>query len=95
VAKAQAAWEVAQCYLRDAGTALVLLDEVNVALRHSYLDVQQVLADLRARPPLQHVVLTGRHAPAELIDAADTVSDVRLVKHAFRQGIRAQKGIEW
>jgi cob(I)alamin adenosyltransferase len=95
IAQAQAAWVVAQRYLRDPGTALVLLDEVNVALRYGYLDVQQVLADLRARPPLQHVVLTGRHAPAALVEAADTVSDVGLVKHAFRQGIRAQKGIEW
>ena len=73
---------------------LVLLDELNIALKYHYLDVQTVLADLRARPAAQHVVITGRGAPPELIEAADTVTDMTLVKHAFSQGIQAQPGVE-
>lgn len=94
-AKAHEAWAMARRYLQDPGFQLVLLDEVNIALKHGYLDVQTVLDDLMARPDLQHVVLTGRHALPEIIAAAHTVSDVQMVKHAFKQGIRAQKGLEW
>ena len=95
VEKAREAWAVARRYLQDPAIALVLLDEVNIALKHGYLDPIEVLADLAARPPMQHVVLTGRHALPEIVEAAQTVSDVQLVKHAFKQGIRAQKGLEW
>jgi len=94
VAKAEAAWEVARGLLRDPAIGLVLLDELNIALKLHYLDVDTVIADLRARPPMQHVVITGRGAPQALIDAADTVTEMTPVKHAFKQGIKAQRGIE-
>ncbi|TWI53758.1 cob(I)alamin adenosyltransferase [Pseudomonas duriflava] len=89
------AWEVAVELLNDPGIALVVLDELNIAFKHGYLDVDQILEDLRNRPLTQHVVVTGRGAPQALIEAADTVSDMSLVKHAFQSGIRAQKGIEF
>ncbi|WP_354682110.1 cob(I)yrinic acid a,c-diamide adenosyltransferase [Cupriavidus necator] len=94
VAKAQAAWEVARGMLRDPAIGLVLLDELNIALKLHYLDVEQVIADLRARPPMQHVIITGRGAPPALVAAADTVTDMTPVKHAFQQGIKAQRGVE-
>ncbi|SPA38169.1 cob(I)alamin and cobinamide ATP-dependent adenolsyltransferase [Cupriavidus taiwanensis] len=94
VAKAEAAWEVARAMLRDPGIGLVLFDELNIALKLHYLDVEQVIADLRARAPMQHVVITGRGAPPALVEAADTVTDMTPVKHAFQQGIKAQRGVE-
>ncbi len=94
IAAAEAAWEVSREMLRDPSIGLVILDELNIALKHGYLDLDQVLADLQARPPMQHVVVTGRGAKPELIDLADTVSEIGVVKHAFQAGIRAQKGIE-
>lgn len=94
VAKAEAAWEVARGMLRDPTIGLVLFDELNIALKLHYLDVEQVIADLRARPPMQHVVITGRGAPPALVEAADTVTDMTPVKHAFQQGIKAQRGVE-
>ncbi len=94
VAKAEAAWEIARTMLRDPDIGLVLLDELNIALKLHYLDVDMVIADLRARPPMQHVVITGRGAPPALVEAADTVTDMTPVKHAFQQGIKAQRGVE-
>lgn len=94
IAAAEAAWAVSLEMLRDPAIGLVVLDELNIALKHGYLDLEQVLTDLQARPPMQHVVVTGRGAKPELIDYADTVSDIGVVKHAFQSGIRAQKGIE-
>lgn len=94
VAKAEAAWEVARGMLRDPSIGLVLLDELNIALKLHYLDVERVVEDLRARPPMQHVVITGRGAPPALVEAADTVTDMVPVKHAFQQGIKAQRGVE-
>lgn len=93
--KARAAWDVARALLRDERIGLVLLDELNIALKHRYLDLAQVIADLKSRPPAQHVVITGRGAPPELIALADTVTDMTLVKHAFKAGVRAQPGVEW
>lgn len=93
--KAEAGWDHARRMLADPALGLVLLDELNIVLKYRYLDVQQVLADLRARPLMQHVVITGRAAPPEIIEAGDTVTEMTLVKHAFHQGIRAQKGVEW
>lgn len=95
IRSAEAGWAHARGILADPAIGLVLLDELNIVLKHRYLDVQQVLADLGARPPMQHVVITGRAAPPELVEAADTVTEMTLLKHAFAQGIRAQKGIEW
>ncbi len=95
IAKARAAWDEAKKLLRDEGIGLVLLDELNIALKLRYLDLPTVLADIAARPAAQHVVVTGRGAPAELVAAADTVTDMTPVKHAFTAGIKAQPGIEW
>ncbi|WP_070411621.1 cob(I)yrinic acid a,c-diamide adenosyltransferase [Pseudomonas lundensis] len=94
IAAAEAAWEVSRHMLRDPSIGLVVLDELNIALKHGYLDLDQVLTDLQARPPMQHVLVTGRGAKPELIDLADTVTEMNVVKHAFQAGIKAQKGIE-
>lgn len=94
MAKAEAGWRKAKELLGNPGVGLVLLDELNIALRCKYLDVKQVVADLRSRPPMQHVVITGRGAPPEIIEVANTVSDIGVVKHSFAEGIRAQKGVE-
>lgn len=96
IQKAQAAWETALSYLQNPAYRLVLLDEVNVALKHGYLKVEQVLAGLAEKPSDSHVILTGRGAPTALIEAADLVTEMTLVKHPFReQGIKAQPGIEF
>lgn len=94
IAAASAAWEKVVEMLRDPTVDLILLDELNIALKYKYLDLAQVMRDLQARPAMQHVVITGRGAPAELIAIADTVTDMGVVKHAFEAGIKAQKGIE-
>ncbi|NJR69530.1 MAG: cob(I)yrinic acid a,c-diamide adenosyltransferase [Synechococcales cyanobacterium CRU_2_2] len=94
--KAQEAWEMALGYIRDPAFRLVLLDEVNIALKLGYLSVEQVLAGLAQKPQDSHVLLTGRGAPQVLIDAADLVTEMALIKHPFReQGIKAQAGIEF
>ena len=95
VAKAEAAWAKARELLADASIGLVLFDELNIALKLRYLDVNQVVTDLQTRPPMQHVVITGRGAPPELIEAADTVTDMTLVKHAFKAGVKAMPGVEF
>ncbi|MEH6491251.1 cob(I)yrinic acid a,c-diamide adenosyltransferase [Halopseudomonas sp.] len=95
VAKAQAAWAVAVELMRDPQVALVLLDELNIALKYGYLQLEQVIADIQARPAAQHVVVTGRGAPPALLEVADTVTEMGMVKHAFKAGIKAQKGIEF
>ncbi len=93
---AQAAWATALGLIQDPDYRLVLLDEVNVALKHGFLSVDQVLAGLAEKPPMTHVVLTGRGAPPALIEAADLVTEMTLVKHPFRdQGVKAQPGIEF
>lgn len=94
IAAAEAAWEVSRQLLRDPAIGLVVLDELNIALKHGYLDLDIVLSDLQARPPMQHVIVTGRGAKPELIELADTVTEMGMIKHAFQAGIRAQKGIE-
>lgn len=94
IAAAGAAWQEAARMLSDPAYDFVLLDELNIALNKDYVPLGQVLAALAARPPRQHVVVTGRGAPQALIDAADTVTEMRLVKHAFKAGIKAQHGIE-
>ena len=95
IVKAQQAWEQARIFLRDPACGLVVLDELNIALKYRYLDVHDVIADLLDRPPMQHVVITGRAAPPELIEVADTVTEMNVVKHAFKAGIAAQAGTEW
>jgi cob(I)alamin adenosyltransferase len=94
--KAQAAWEKSLEYIRNPDFKLVLLDEINIALKMSYLQVEQVLAGLAQKPAATHVILTGRGAPTALIERADLVTEMTLVKHPFRdQGVKAQPGIEY
>jgi cob(I)alamin adenosyltransferase len=94
--KASAAWEKSLEYIRNPDFKLVLLDEINIALKMGYLQVEQVLAGLAQKPADKHVILTGRGAPAALIDKADLVTEMTLVKHPFKdQGVKAQPGIEF
>src|SRR5215204_2525003 len=95
IAAARAAWAVAQEMIADPSYRLVLLDELNIVLRYDYLPRDEVLAVLRAKPRDLHVVVTGRNAPAELIEMADLVTEMSLVKHPFRAGVKAQPGIEF
>jgi cob(I)alamin adenosyltransferase len=95
IAAAERAWEEARKMLADPSFRLIVLDELNVALRYEYLPLDTVLETVAARPPEQHVVITGRNAPTALIDAADLVTEMTLVKHPFRAGIKAQAGIEF
>jgi len=96
IAMAAAGWERAKALIRDPSIRFVLLDEINIALRYDYLDVTEVIAFLEAEKPADtHVVLTGRNAKPELIDAADLVTEMTLVKHPFRDGVKAQAGIEF
>jgi len=94
IAAAQAAWQIAARMLGDERYRLVLLDELNIALVKQYVTLEQVLPALAARPAGQHVVVTGRGAPDALVAMADTVTEMRVVKHAFEAGIRAQLGVE-
>lgn len=96
IAAARAGWEKAKDLIRNPQIRLVLLDEINIALRYDYLDVDDVLTFLAAeKPPLTHVVLTGRNAKEALIEAADLVTEMTLIKHPFRSGIKAQQGVEF
>ncbi len=94
IATAVRGWEVAKGMLSDPSLHLVILDELTYLLNYGYLEEARVLADIAARPPTQHVVVTGRAASENLMEMADTVSEIRDLKHAFRSGIRAQPGID-
>ncbi len=87
-------WAVAQNMLNDSSYDLVVLDELTYLLSYKYLEGEGVLADIQKRPIMQHVVVTGRAATDELVELADTVSEIADVKHAYRDGIQAQKGID-
>ncbi len=96
IAAAAAGWEKAKELIRDERNRLILLDEINIALRYGYLDLDEVLRFLdEEKPPLTHVVLTGRNAAERLIEAADLVTEMTLIKHPFRSGIKAQAGVEF
>ena len=96
IAAAQAGWEKAKELIRNPEIQFVLLDEINIALRYDYLDIDEVVEFLLTeKPPMTHVVLTGRNAKEELIATADLVTEMTLVKHPFRDGIKAQKGVEF
>jgi cob(I)alamin adenosyltransferase len=95
IAAARNAWEMAKTMLADPSYRLVLLDELNIVLRYDYLPLDEVVATLRAKPRDLHVVVTGRNARPELIEAADLVTEMTLVKHPFRGGVKAQPGIEF
>jgi cob(I)alamin adenosyltransferase len=93
---AKLAWEKSLSYIVDESYRLILLDEINVALKLGYLDPEEVLAGLEQKPPNTHVILTGRGVPAAIIDRADLVTEMNPIKHPFReQGIKAQPGIEF
>lgn len=96
IAAARAGWDKARDLIRDPCIRMVLLDEINIALRYGYLPLDEVLDFLREeKPPMSHVILTGRNADPALIAMADLVTEMTLIKHPFRQGIKAQKGIEY
>jgi cob(I)alamin adenosyltransferase len=96
IAATQAGWEKAKALIADATVRMVVLDEINIALRYDYLDVNEVIEFLKnEKPDMTHVVLTGRNAKQELIDAADLVTEMTLIKHPFRSGIKAQPGVEF
>lgn len=93
---AQAAWGKAKDLILDPANRMVLLDEINIAIRYDYVDVNEVVAFLQEhKPAMTHVVLTGRNAKEELIEAADLVTEMELIKHPFRSGIKAQIGVEF
>ena len=95
VAAAERAWSKAQELMADTSFGLIVLDELNIALRYDYLDLNSVVAALAARRPGLHVVVTGRNAKPELVAAADLVTEMTLVKHHFAAGVKAQAGIEY
>jgi len=95
IATARRAWEQALAMLGDATYDLVLLDELNIVLKYHYLPVEEVISALQGRPAMQHIIITGRGAPQELIDVADTVTRMDEVKHAYQAGVKAQKGLEF
>ena len=95
VAAAERAWVKACELLADPGFGLIVLDELNIALRYDYLDLASVIGELTARRPGLHVAVTGRNAKPELIAAADLVTEMTLVKHHFAAGVKAQPGIEF
>ncbi|MDA8257705.1 MAG: cob(I)yrinic acid a,c-diamide adenosyltransferase [Betaproteobacteria bacterium] len=90
-----AATDAAAAYLRDPAVNLVVLDELTYAFKYQWLPLAEVLAAFAARPPMQHVIVTGRAAPEALIEAADTVTEMAMVKHAFKAGVKAMPGMEW
>lgn len=93
---AQAAWAKAKDLIRDDSNTMVLLDEINIAIRYGYVEINDVVEFLvNEKPEMTHVVLTGRNAKAELIEIADLVTEMELVKHPFRSGIKAQIGVEF
>lgn len=94
IATAQRGWQVAQRMLSDPSINLVVLDELTYMLKYGYLEQDAVLHDIANRPPMQHVVVTGRGAPPALIELADTVSEIADEKHAYRAGVKAQKGVD-
>jgi len=94
IAAAEKTWEKATALLNNPDISVVLLDELNIVLKLGYLSVERVLTVLEQRPKHQHVIITGRAAPQAIIDIADTVTEMKNIKHAFQAGIKAQKGIE-
>jgi len=96
VKAAQAAWEKAKDLIRDPAIRMVLLDEINIAIRYDYIALSEVLEFLEAeKPPMTHVILTGRNAAPELIERADLATEMELLKHPFRDGVKAQQGVEF
>jgi cob(I)alamin adenosyltransferase len=92
---ARAAWDAAKDLISDKSFRLIILDELNIVLRYDYLPLDEVIETLKAKPRDLHLVVTGRNAKPELIEAADLVTEMTMVKHPFRSGVKAQKGIEF
>jgi cob(I)alamin adenosyltransferase len=95
IAAARAAWEAGKAMIADPSFKLILLDELNIVLRYDYLPLDEIIATLKAKPRDLHVIVTGRNAKPELIEVADLVTEMTMVKHPFRSGVKAQKGIEF
>jgi cob(I)alamin adenosyltransferase len=95
IAHAREGWEEAKRMIADPSYRMVLLDELNIVLRYDYLPLQEILDVLKARPAGKHIVITGRNAKEELIELADLVTEMELIKHPFRSGVKAQAGIEF
>ena len=92
---ARKAWETTLECVRDTRFGMIILDELNIAIQHDYIPIEDVLRAINDRPPHLHVVITGRGAKLELIEAADLVTEMKMIKHPFRKGIKAQKGVEF
>jgi cob(I)alamin adenosyltransferase len=95
ISMARRAWAAARDFLRDPAYGMVILDELSVAVHHEYLSLEEILEVIEQRPLMQHVVITGRGAKPALIERADLVSEMKMIKHPFRTGIKAQKGVEF
>ena len=95
IAMARGAWEQAKALIMDESYDMVLCDELNIVLRYDYLPVEEVIEVLKAKPEMKHVIITGRNAKDELIEVADLVTEMEMIKHPFRSGVKAQKGIEF
>jgi cob(I)alamin adenosyltransferase len=95
IAAAEAAWEKAKAMILDDEHQMVLCDELNIVLRYDYLPLQEIIDVLKAKPEMKHVIITGRNAKDELIDFADLVTEMEMIKHPFRSGVKAQVGIEF
>jgi cob(I)alamin adenosyltransferase len=95
VEAARTAWAAATAMMADKSYKMVILDELNIVLRYGYLEIDDVIATLKAKPEMLHVVVTGRNAKDELIEIADLVTEMTMVKHPFRSGIKAQAGVEF
>jgi cob(I)alamin adenosyltransferase len=92
---ARGAWEKAKAMIMDENIQVVLLDELNIVLRYDYLPIDEVIEFLKTKPEMKHVIITGRNAKDELIEFADLVTEMEMIKHPFRSGVKAQKGIEF
>ncbi|CAN7280619.1 corrinoid adenosyltransferase [Brucella sp. NBRC 12952] len=95
IAMARDAWEQAKTLILDESYDMVLCDELNIVLRYDYLPVEEIIEVLAAKPEMKHVIITGRNAKDELIEFADLVTEMEMIKHPFRSGVKAQKGIEF
>ena len=92
---ARAAWEKAKTMIMDDSIDMILCDELNIVLRYDYLPVEEILEVLRNKPEMKHVIITGRNAKEEIVEFADLVTEMEVVKHPFRSGVKAQVGVEY
>jgi cob(I)alamin adenosyltransferase len=95
IAAARSAWDKAKAMIADPDYRMILLDELNIVLRYDYLPMDEVLETLKAKPEMTHVIITGRNAKDDLLEAADLVTEMTMVKHPFRDGVKAQLGVEF